>query len=282
MIKHINFPLSKLSIINVGGVIKEFYEIDNIYDLVRIIKEKSNIFVIGNLTNLVLKDQYESETAIKITAKKIKINDDYIEIESGVLLPYLARFLSSNGIVGFNRMLDIPASLGGAIVNNASSYNQAISDLLIDIKLVDFTGNIVRYTKEQLNFSYRNSLLKINKIGVIFSARFRKILGDKNQIMDELNICHERRTITQPKGIKTLGSTFKNHSSISAWSLIDGCGLRGFVYKNIRISSKHPNFLEIIGKINQKDILELIAVIKDKVYNVYDILLEEEIEIQEG
>ena len=103
--------------------------------------------------------------------------------------------------------------------------------------------------------------------------------GEKEELNKTKLECRNKRIKAQPYGIKTLGSIFLNGSNYKAYELIDGCGLRGYLYKNIKINEKHCNFLEIIGKTTQKSILELIVFIKDKVYNKYSINLEIEIDI---
>ena len=278
-----NYSLSNKSPIRVGGVVKRYYEVNDIDELSNLIKELNNTntpyFVFSNASNMVFKDEYDNEVAIKVTASSYKINDNMLYVESGVKLPYLARILTSLGYSGWSKIADIPGEIGGSIVSNCEANGQAISDTLIEVTLVNNKGEIIIMNKSELQFSYRNSFLKINKGFVLFSAKFTLVKGNKELLKKELEFYHLKRKSHQPVGIKTLGSTFKNPSFCKAYELIDGCNLRGYTVNNIKINEKHCNFLEIVGKTTRKDILDLIAFIKDKVYNKYAIKLEEEIDI---
>ncbi len=278
-----NYSLSKKSPINVGGIIKKYYEVNNLDALSQLLKDSiindAELVIFGGATNKVFLDEYTDEIAIKICACKIQIINDVLYVESGVKLSYLSRYLTLMGYCKWNKLADIPGEIGGSIVSNAGANGYTISDDLIDVIGVTKKGEIIKYKKEELLFSYRNSQFKKGNDFIIFAARFLLKKGDIELLKKELEFYHKKRICSQPIRIKTLGSTFKNPSHAYAYQLIDGCKLRGYEYKNIKINEKHCNFLEIKGKTSRKDILYVIAFIKDKVYNKYAINLEEEIDI---
>lgn len=278
-----NYPLAKKSPINVGGIISKYYEISDINLLTELLKNpmisSKEIVIFGGATNKVFLDEYNDEIAIKISACGINIHNDILYVESGAKLSFLSRYLTFKGYCNWNKLADIPGEIGGSIASNAGANGYAISDELIEVIGVSKDGNICIYKKENLQFSYRNSRLKKSNNFIIFAAKFLLKKGDKESLIKELEYFHNKRINNQPIGIKTLGSTFKNPPYTYAYKLIDGCQLRGYQYKNIKINEKHCNFLEIIGKTSRKDILYVIAFIKDKVYNKFDINLEEEIDI---
>lgn len=278
-----NFLLADKSPIKVGGTISKYYEVKNLESLsflLKRIKPDSNKLVIfSGATNKVFCDFYNNEVAIKVTANRIEIKEDVLTVESGVKLAYLARYLTKDGYCNWNKLADIPGEIGGSIASNAGANGYTISDDLLEITGISIEGKIINYKRENLDFTYRESPFKKSKVFIIFSAKFRLKKGNRKALEKELEFYHNIRVQNQPLGIITLGSTFKNLQFFNAYELIDGCGLRGFQYKNIIINEKHCNFLEIRGKTTRKDILYVIAFIKDKVYNKYDIKLEEEIDI---
>ena len=168
MIKNIKvyykYKLANLSIINVGGEVDFYYEVNCLESLIKLVKilHKLNkkIIVISNATNMVFKDEYTNTVAIKINAKQIKIHGDFLYVEAGVSIPYLSKYLTNNSYSGFEKIGDIPGLIGGTIVNNSSSFNQAISDNLLLVNVVDFNGNYKTYFKNELGFSYHSSILK--------------------------------------------------------------------------------------------------------------------------
>ena len=54
---------------------------------------------------------------------------------------------------------------------------------------------------------------------------------------------HKKRLTTQPQGIRTAGSTFKNPDGNSAGFLLEKSGLKGYKKGNAEMSAKHANFL---------------------------------------
>lgn len=278
-----NFLLADKSPIKVGGIISKYYEVKDLVSLSYLLKnikiESDRLVIFSGATNKVFCDFYDKEVAIKVTGNRIEIKEGILTVESGVKLAYLARYLTKNGYCNWNKLADIPGEIGGSIASNAGANGYTISDDLLEITGVSIKGEIISYKRENLDFTYRESPFKKNNDFIIFSAKFRLKKCNREALEKELDFYHHKRVQNQPLGIITLGSTFKNSQFFNAYELIDGCGLRGFQYNNIIINEKHCNFLEIRGKTTRKDILYVIAFIKDKVYNKYDIKLEEEIDI---
>ena len=95
--------------------------------------------------------------------------------------------------------------------------------------------------------------------------------------MDE---CREIRRLTQPVGVKSLGSTFKRVSSgTSAAKLIDSCGLKGYTLGGAKVSEKHAGFIINTGTASAADYIGVMEYTKKIVKQKFDIVLEEEIEI---
>ena len=61
--------------------------------------------------------------------------------------------------------------------------------------------------------------------------------------------------------------------------LIDQCGLKGLKVGGAMVSEKHANFIVNRSNATTEDILKLASIIKEKVFNRFQIKLEEEVEI---
>ncbi len=281
------YPLRKCSFINKGGIVDAKIDVYSLYGAQKTIQEayQSNyqVMYIGNGSNVVYLDDYPLPTiAIAIKANTYKIENDILLVEAGINLASLAKKMSDLGYANWTAFEDIPGTLGGAITNNAGAFSQAISDQLIDVTLVDNKGNIVTYTREELNFSYRSSLLKKDKRGLVFFASFHLIKKERHLIKKERYEYHQKRLLSQPRGLLTLGSTFKNGQDYFAAKVIEEAGLKGYRKGHLAISEKHANFLIFQKGVTTQEIRDFIAYIQKIVYNKYTILLELEIEIQGG
>ena len=78
---------------------------------------------------------------------------------------------------------------------------------------------------------------------------------------------------------RTSGCFFKNPagSSRSAGALVEGCGLKGFLFGGDRVSMVHANFIENYKNASSEDIVVLSRIMMDKVREKYGISLEYEV-----
>jgi UDP-N-acetylmuramate dehydrogenase len=84
---------------------------------------------------------------------------------------------------------------------------------------------------------------------------------------------------TQPLNTKNCGCIFKNPRGLSAGALIDQAGLKGMRIGGAEVSQKHANFIVAYPGCKADDVMKLIKVIKEKVYDKNEIVLETEVKI---
>ncbi|MBW1825247.1 MAG: hypothetical protein JRI87_11970 [Deltaproteobacteria bacterium] len=75
------------------------------------------------------------------------------------------------------------------------------------------------------------------------------------------------------------GSVFKNPPGKSAGQLVEQAGLKGLQVGEAKISEKHANFIINRGTATAEDILSLMKIMQNRVYQVTVIRLESEIKI---
>lgn len=274
--------MRKFSSLRIGGTLRDFYEvysIEGLQDVLRFLqKKRKKYMVIGNGSKLLFPDSFRVHSGIKVQYKKIQFYEEYVEVGAGTKLAVFARILTQNGYKGGSGLCDIPGDIGGSIVNNAGAFEDEIGSLVESVDVVDQKGNIHTYQQNELHFSYRHSRFQEENIGVIFQVRFRLIHGNAIQLHAKMKENHQKRIATQPTGIRTLGSTFKNPPLGKAAFFIFQTFPHGYERKGIRLHPKQMNFLEIREEIKAKEIWDFIAYVRKKVYNKMHVLLESEIQ----
>ena len=90
-----------------------------------------------------------------------------------------------------------------------------------------------------------------------------------------------KRKEKQPLEYPSAGSTFKRKEGIVTAKLIDECGLKGYKIGGAMVSEKHAGFIVNTGDATAKDVMDLIKYIKDKIYERYEVEIEEEIKFVE-
>lgn len=111
-----------------GGPADIFIKINNIDEIkciLKIVKEKNiPLTILGNCTNILVKDQGIRGIVLQINLTKIDIDEETINVESGVLISKLANIAYKNSLSGLEFASGIPGTVGGAIAMNAGAYDR--------------------------------------------------------------------------------------------------------------------------------------------------------------
>ena len=277
-----NYSSAKYSWLKSGGNIDKLYKISNQSDLTNLFfsdktKEKP-LLVIGNLSNILIKDEGFEGIGIKLQGDfaNIQINSDHILVGAAVLDNYFSKFCYQNSISGYEFLYKIPGSIGGNIFMNAGCYKQEIKDRLISVIFFD-TNDSKIYEKniKDLEFDYRKGFQKNNTI--ILYGKFKITNGDQNNIKNLMHEYENIRNKTQPKKVNCCGSIFKNPINQSAWKLIKTSIDKSYYNGPIKLSKKHSNFFENDPNISANSIDLFISKIQKKVKEKHQILLEKEL-----
>lgn len=283
-IKHYDdFQLTNFNTLRIKSTAKQFWLPDNSGELVSLLKKfkDENPIVIGNGSNILFSSKgIEAPLIYSGNVKDVLVFGETIDVEAGIKTQTLSKLAYDKGLSGFEFLIGIPASLGGAIYMNAGAHGQTISDCIVSAKVYDYKNNkILTLSKKELGFSYRYSILK-EKPYIVLSAKFELIKKDKEQIkakMDENLIFRKNR---QPNlALPNAGSVFKNPSNceFSAGALIDKCGLRGFRVGDCEVYENHCNFIINKGSATSVDYTNIVFEIYTKVKEKFNIELTPEI-----
>ena len=238
-----DYPLSKHTWLGVGGKADFFCVVENLDDLKKILKTNAYpITLLGAGSNILIRDGGIEGVVLKLGKdfQKIEVKNDTLICGAGVRLSEIAKVALENELSGFEFMADIPGTLGGGLASNAGAFGRALNDCLIQINALTFDGSEKIYT-DFSNWGYRYNPIS----NMIFTGAVLKASGKskKEQIQSVMDDYHQRRKATQPQGIRTAGSTFKNPKGQSAGFLLEKCGLKGYKENGAEMSAVHANFL---------------------------------------
>jgi len=280
--------MSQYTTLGVGGKLRGLAFPEGTNELRQVVAfAKDNgihFFVIGNGSNMVIADGDIDALGIKLSgtfrASAICREDDStcmdITVGSGTYLPRLSALLAAENITGFEFGFGIPATVGGAIVNNASCAGGGIADRLQTI-FGSQDGEKVR--KNDFNISYRHIDVPYDVIVAGFFTSLYSESGSEAtwKLTHDL---YRKKIESQPLEEDTAGSVFITpHDGRDVWELIDGAGLRGFAIGGAKVSDKHANFIVNTGNATAKDVKELISLIQFEVQKKYNVDLELELQV---
>ena len=234
--------------------------------------------VIGGGSNIIFKDDYYDGVVISLSKlNKKEINNNIIEVEAGYSLQKLALEVCNLGLSGLEFACGIPGLVGASVAMNAGAYNSAMEELVEEVEVIDENFEFRVLPKEDLCFSYRDSIFKKDKRYIIVSAKLKVVDGDKEEILEKINKRRIKRMETQPLNMPSAGSVFRNPPNMHSGALIEEIGLKGYSINGAGVSSKHANFIVNLGNAKGRDIVSLIEKIQKEVkekYNV-DLILEQ-------
>ena len=239
-----NYDLSKHTWLGVGGKADFFAEVENEEELISFLKNSQcPITVLGAGSNVLIRDGGMAGVVLKLgkNFQNITVQDNKLIAGAGAKLMDIARVACEKGLSGFEFMEGIPGTLGGGLSSNAGAFGGKLSDLLEEVLLTDFRGN-KKTISDFSDWDYRYSpwAKKGIFLGAILKAKGKENPNEIKALMDEY---HAKRVATQPQGVRTAGSTFKNPKGTSAGFLLEKCGLKGYKKGNAEMSAKHANFL---------------------------------------
>ena len=286
-----NESMKKHTSFKIGGEAEYFVKAKNVDEIKFVLNlcntEKIPLTVVGNGSNLLVKDNGIKGIVLKIDIDNIDIkeinqnNEKYAEIivGAGVPLGKLAQILLKNSISGFEFASGIPGTIGGAVRMNAGAYGSEFKDIVVETTCMNSNGEIVKLNNEEQQFEYRRSIFKDNKYIILESKLLLKYVEDNSVIKEKMDEYKKSRLEKQPIEYPSAGSTFKRGSDFITAKLIDESGLKGYSVGDAEVSTKHAGFVINKGQATAKDVLELVEIIKQTIYEKFGKQIELEIEI---
>ncbi|MFL5786156.1 MAG: UDP-N-acetylmuramate dehydrogenase [Bacteriovoracaceae bacterium] len=200
------------------------------------------------------------------------------ELPASVSLNQLTGLALKFGLKGWEVFTGIPASLGGAIYMNAGTNLGEIGKLIKKVTLATPEGEFRTENITEKSFSYRKNHF-VRPGEVIVSAVISHHGTDPN-ITQKIKDYLEYRKNTQPLATRNCGCVFKNpRPQMPAGKLIDSLGLKDLRIGDLRISPKHGNFMENMGKADWDQFSSLLSIIRHEMDVWYGIEFELEVKI---
>ena len=281
---YLNEPMKKHTTFKIGGPADIFVKVKTIQELKYVIdvakKENAPVTVIGNGSNILVKDGGIRGIVVKPEFKEIEfIDEETIRVGAGVLLSKIANVAYEHELTGLEFAAGIPGTMGGAVRMNAGAYGKEIKSVIYSTTYIDKNSEVKIANKLEHEFDYRKSRFAKNKDEIIVESIIKLEKGNKAEIKQKMDDDKKSRKLKQPLQYPTAGSVFKRGNDYITSMLIDKCRLKGYNVGDAYVSDLHAGF--IINKQNAtaKEVLELIEYIKKKVYKEFNKKIELEIEV---
>ena len=278
-------PLSKHTWYGLGGKADYFIRPRTVEELrdvvVRSFENELPVRVIGFGSNLLISDEGVRGAVLKLEGddfKRAEFDGESVTAWAGAEMSKLVLTCVKEGLSGIEALTGIPGSVGGSVRMNAGGRFGDLGSAVERVTLMDNAGNLFEKAKPELVFDYRRTNITAR---FIISARLDLSSADPDQIMRTVKEIWVYKKNTQPLNTRNSGCVFKNPRGVSAGALIDRAGLKGLQIGQAVVSEKHANFIAAGKGCASGDVLKLIAAVRDRVKQEFDVDLELEIEVWE-
>lgn len=271
-----NKSVKKLSSILIGETAELFVSPDSVEkfaEAVKIIKELQLRYCVlsGGSNTLFCSDILR--TVLLSTRRLVgtKLSGNELEIFAGTTAGDAIRFCRQNDLSALESFVGVPSRIGGMVAMNFGCYGKEMSDGILSVTAITENG-VETIAKKDCGFSYRSSRFLSGEVvlSVRLAAKICQAVGNR------CNAVFAKRLATQPLSKPSLGCVFKS-DKIQVGKAVEELNLKGKRVGDAEISVMHGGFIINRGRATSKEVLKLMDIVREKVYNNLETELQTEI-----
>ncbi len=273
--------LSEQTSLGIGGTtdLLRITKHESIPDLLQLLDEShvSHKFL-GGGSNLLVGDGDLPWVVLQLVPHEpdVVLEGNFAHVDAAADLGRTVTFCAKRDLGGMEGLIGVPGTVGGALRMNAGAYGMQIGSYVREVKLYRAaTRKVETLRGHQISFEYRHTSFAPDDMMLAVTLELPS--KPYNEILQGIRICNEKRRSSQPLGQKSAGCIFRNPAGASAGRLIDELALKGFSVGDARVSDRHANFFVNAGHASAKDMLALIAYVRERVQKAYGVALDNEV-----
>jgi UDP-N-acetylmuramate dehydrogenase len=233
---------------------------------------------LGGGSNLLVGDGELSWVMLQLVAPDpdVVLEGNLAHLDAEADLGRTVTYCAKHDMGGMEGLIGVPGTIGGALRMNAGAYGMQIGTYVREVKLYRAAERKIETLRgHQISFEYRHTSFAPDDMMLAVTLELPS--NPFKEILKGIRICNEKRRSSQPLGQKSAGCIFKNPPGASAGRMIDELGLKGHSVGDARVSDRHANFFVNAGRASAKDMLALIADVRERVQKSFGVELENEV-----
>jgi len=280
-----NVDMRQYTSFKAGGCAREMVIVESVEELQAVLRElhreNKKWIMLGNGSNTLISDKGFDGVVVKLGDyfACVAVEEDGLVCGTAALMSVVAKIALRESMTGFEPLSGIPGSLGGAVFMNAGAYDGEMKDIVEYVDIVTRDGSEVKRVKgEDMDFSYRHSILEESGDVAVF-VKLKMPKGNPEDIAAKMQELMKRRNEKQPVQYPSAGSFFKRPTGYFAGKLVQDAGLKGLTVGGAQVSELHSGFVINIGGATATDIIDLMHLVQNTVYDKFGVKLEPEVRI---
>jgi UDP-N-acetylmuramate dehydrogenase len=278
--------LADLTTFKTGGRAKYFCRPRNLEEIKSAIlfaKGKGlKYYILGGGSNVLFAERLLN--AMVICTSKLnsyRLLGNCLEVECGLSVRSLSKVLIRHALSGMEFAGGLPGAIGGAVFMNARCYGGEFKDIIKSVTYLDEHLNLVTTDVSQLQYGYKDSLFLRNPAYFIYKIELQLLKSTKREVSEKSYKNYLDRKQKHQYAYPSAGCVFKNcyDLGIPAGKLIDEAQLKGKIVGGAKVFEQHANFIINYKRASATDIIKLIELVQQEVFQLKGIQLERELQI---
>jgi UDP-N-acetylmuramate dehydrogenase len=277
----LNEPLAPYTQLKIGGPAEHFVQPRSVEDLAAVLRHcsttKTPLRVLGAGVNLLIRDDPLPGVVLRLSAPvftDIAIEGRNVHAGCGVSLPALISATARRGLAGFESLVGIPATVGGALRTNAGDRSGEIGQFVRRVQVLADDGGVAVRERDELEFEEHHSNLDD---AVILGAEFELETDSADAIVKRMRKAWIQRKAEQPYSFQAAARLFQNPKGFSAAILIEQAGLSRQRVGAAELSERNANFVVAHPGATARDVLRLIDLVRSRVREKTGVELRQEL-----
>lgn len=278
-----NEPLAPHTWFRLGGSAEYFAEPTSVNELAALLKRTHDaglgVRVLGGGSNLLVREAGVRGVVVSLAAaafSQISVKGNVVSAGGGAKLGHVISTAVREGLAGLEQLVGIPGTVGGALHSNSGASGLDVGQWTASASVMNRSGEIVVHSREELQFSYRQSSLDDP---VILQADFALEEDDSVELTKRMQKAWIVKKASLPQGNVNAGCIFKDVGGISAASLIEQAGLKSATVGEAMVCPQNSNFIVANTDATSSNVIDLIEVLRESVAERLGVALETQIEI---
>lgn len=277
-------PLASMNTYRIGGPAEFYSEPDDPVALGQLLTRAANenvaVHFLGHGTNLLIADEGVGGLVLRLSKAfgYLYRKGTRVRVGAGHSLPGLVKWTASQGLSGLECLQGVPGTVGAALRMNAGGKYGEICSRVRRVFGFEGNGSVFDFSPEECGFTYRNSGLAGR---IVAGCELDLEEGDPMESRDRMDQILREKCATQPLKARSAGCVFKNSKTPGVpptGKIIDELGFKGHRIGGASVSTLHANFLICSAEASSHDLIQLIRILRERVWQERGIMLETEIE----
>ncbi len=278
-----NEPLAPYLHLKIGGPAEMLVQPRSREELSRFVRhcfaERIPLRVLGSGCNMLVRDEGVPGTVLRLSEPaftQITVEGNRVRAGTGTAVSALISQAARHGLAGFETLVGIPGSVGGALRCNAGDRYGDIGQFVRQVEVMDSGGVTQVRDRDELRFGEHASNLDDP---VLLTAEFKLENDSADAIVKRMRKAWIARKASQPLSFQAAARIFKDPRGLSAAALIEQTGLARTRVGGAEVSDRDANYFIVHPGANSRDVLRLIDLVRSRVHERFNVMLEQEITV---